>query len=138
MRATSARRSAASARLASALRRASSDWRLVALWMTGISARRLVELAADQHAADLAGAGADLVELGIAQQAARGEFIGVAVAAECLDRLERAGGGFLGRVQDATGRIEARGLPPVAGPRHGINVGTAGIECRVHVRDLGL
>jgi hypothetical protein len=43
--------------------------------------RRFVEqLPADQHAADLAGAGADLVEFGVAQQAA-GRIV---VAAELL------------------------------------------------------
>ena len=51
---------------------------------------RLVEqFAADQHAADLAGAGADLVELGVAQQAPGRIVVDVAVAAEHLDRFER-------------------------------------------------
>ena len=40
------------------------------------------QLAADQHAADFAGAGADLVELGVAQQAAGRVVVDVAVAAE--------------------------------------------------------
>src|SRR5262245_16969680 len=53
--------------------------------------RRLVEqLAADQHAADFAGAGADLVELCVAQEAAGRIFVDVAVAAEQLDRIQRA------------------------------------------------
>src|SRR3546814_8936828 len=46
------------------------------------------QLAADQHAAYFAGAGTDLVELGVAQQATGGEFVDVAVAAEDLDRSE--------------------------------------------------
>src|SRR5882672_3438055 len=46
--------------------------------------RLVEELAADQHAADLAGAGADLIELGIAQQASGGKIIDVAVAAQGL------------------------------------------------------
>ena len=47
------------------------------------------EFAADQHAADFAGAGADLVQLRIAQQAAGGIVVDVAVAAQRLNRLER-------------------------------------------------
>jgi len=47
--------------------------------------RRFVEqLPADQHAPDLAGAGADLVEFGVAQQAADRIVVDVAVAAELL------------------------------------------------------
>ena len=54
------------------------------------ASRRLAEqLAADQHAADLAGAGADLVELGVAQQPPGRVVVDVAVAAEDLDRVER-------------------------------------------------
>src|ERR1700682_6312077 len=48
----------------------------------GASDRSFEELAPDEHAADLVGAGADVVELGIAQQPARGEFVDVAVAAQ--------------------------------------------------------
>src|SRR5689334_16782669 len=53
------------------------------------SPRLLEDLPADQHPADLAGAGADLVELGVAQQAAGRVVVDVAVAAETLDRVER-------------------------------------------------
>ncbi len=49
-------------------------------------ARLREELPPDQHAADLRGAGADLVELGVAQQPARREVVDVAVAAQRLDR----------------------------------------------------
>src|SRR5579883_1850124 len=63
------------------------------------------QLAADQHAADLVGAGADLVELGIAQDAAGREFVDVAVAAEALDRLERHRDRALRGVQQAGCRI---------------------------------
>src|ERR1700680_1740223 len=44
--------------------------------------RLLEDLAADQYAADLRGAGADLVELCIAQQPAGRELVDVAVAAQ--------------------------------------------------------
>src|SRR5208282_3946481 len=48
----------------------------------------LEDLAADQHAADLAGAGADFVELGVAQQPPGRVIVDVAVAAEALDGFE--------------------------------------------------
>src|SRR5262245_35446756 len=51
--------------------------------------RLFEQLAADQPAADLAGAGADFVEFGVAQQAARREIIDVTVATEELYRIER-------------------------------------------------
>src|SRR5579859_365258 len=47
------------------------------------------QLAPDEHPPDLVGAGADVVELRVAEQAPRGEFVDVAVAAERLDRFER-------------------------------------------------
>src|SRR4051812_14242587 len=57
---------------------------------SGRGLRRLLEqFAPDQHAADLAGPGADLVELGVAQQAAGRVIVDIAVAAEELDRIER-------------------------------------------------
>ena len=79
-----------------------------------IPSPRLSEnLPADQHAADFAGAGADFVELCVAQQTARGIIVDIAVAAEQLmvssairspvpPRIDRAGGVF------------ARGLAAVA------------------------
>ncbi len=44
------------------------------------------QLPADQEAADLVGAGADVVELGVAQQAFDRPLLGVARAAQGLDR----------------------------------------------------
>src|SRR3546814_15101067 len=77
---------------------------------------RLVEqLAADQHAADLAGAGADLVELGIAQQAARRIVVDIAVAAQRLDGLQRHPGRLLGGEENRPGGVLARGPAAVAG-----------------------
>src|SRR4051812_10984025 len=56
-------------------------------------------LPADQHAADFAGAGADLVELGVAQEPPTGEIVDIAVAAQTLDRLQRHPGRALGGVE---------------------------------------
>src|SRR5689334_10685096 len=58
----------------------------------------LENLPADQHAADLARAGADLIELGVAQQPPGGIIVDVAVSAEALDGVERDRGRPLGRV----------------------------------------
>src|SRR5690606_18087691 len=85
------------------------------------------QLAADQHAADFAGAGADFVELGVAQQAAGGEIIDVAVAAENLDGVQGHLGGALGGVENHAGGVLAGGLATVAGLCHGIQVGAAGV-----------
>src|SRR6266480_292074 len=73
------------------------------------------DFAADQHAADLAGAGADLVELGVAQQAPRRVFVDVAVAAEDLHCVERHPGGAFGGVEDRAGGVLPRHLSAVAG-----------------------
>jgi hypothetical protein len=90
--------------------------RLSWLFRTVIAAFRVSEqFAADQHAADLAGAGADFVQLGVAPQAAGRVFVDVAVAAEDLDRLAGHPGGLLGGVQDRPGGVLARGLALVAG-----------------------
>src|SRR5438045_9473009 len=62
------------------------------------------DFTADQHAADLAGAGADLVELGVAQQAPGRVFVDGAVAAEALD----LGGRGLGGVFRAEGEWAGR------------------------------
>jgi len=40
------------------------------------------QLAANEHAPNFIGAGADVVELGVAQQASGGEFIDITIAAE--------------------------------------------------------
>src|ERR1700719_4250891 len=72
------------------------------------------DLAADQHAADLRGAGADLVELGVAQQPPGREVVDVAVAAEDLHRVERQRRRLFGRVKDSARSVLARRLPAVA------------------------
>src|SRR5579862_3479158 len=100
--------------------------------------RLLENLPADQHAADFAGAGADLVELGVAQETPGGKIVDVTVAAEALDSLERHPGGALGCVKDRAGGVLARGLAAVAGARHGIDIGFRGVERHIHVGELGL
>src|SRR5579884_663467 len=104
-----------------------------------VSITRLVEqLAADQHAADLGGAGADLVELGVAQQAAGRKFVDIAVAAEDLHGVEGSRGGFLRGIEDRAGGVLARCLAAVAGAGDSVNIGFAGVHGRVHVGELAL
>ena len=83
------RKSDASARFGAALRLKSSAAGSTLLRNAAIAApprwRRTAP--ADQHAANLVRAGADLVELGVAPEPARGILGRVAVAAERLDRL---------------------------------------------------
>src|SRR5580700_1805317 len=91
------------------------------------------QFAADQHAADFAGSGADLVELGVAQQAAGRVVVDVAVAAQYLHRVEGDLGGAFGGVEDGAGGVLAGGLAAVAGARDGIDIGAAGVGGGVHV-----
>src|SRR5262245_58291215 len=132
----------------------SSTWACMAAWLrwkfserVSISllrmdmrdSRRLVEdFAADQHAPDLAGAGTDLVELGIAQQAAGRIVIDVAVATEALDRFQRHPGRLLRAIEDDARRVLARDLALVARLRHRIAIGATGRQRRIHVRHLAL
>src|ERR1041385_4636606 len=100
---------------------------------------RLVEqFAADQHAADLAGTGADLIQLGIAQKPAGGKIVDVTIAAQGLDCFQRHPGRLLRREKDGACRILAGCLVAIAGPGHRIDIGTRGAERRVHVRELAL
>src|SRR5262249_24054293 len=86
------------------------------------SPRLLVNLPPDQHAADFAGAGADLVELGVAQQPAGREIVDVAVAAQGLDRLQRHPGRTLGSVEDGAGGVFTGNAAVVAGARDRIDI----------------
>src|SRR5262245_33690834 len=74
------------------------------------SSRLFEQLAPDQPAANLAGARADLVQFGIAQQSSRREVIDVAIAAQQLHRIERDLRRLLGGEQDGAGGVLARGL----------------------------
>src|SRR4051812_42816000 len=70
------------------------------------------QLAADQHAAHFTGAGADLVQLGVAPQAAERVVVDVAVAAVDLDALAGHPGRLLGAPEDDGGAVLAH-LPHV-------------------------
>src|SRR4051812_37237624 len=80
--------------------------------------RLLEQFPADQHASNLAGAGADLVELGVAQQPPGRIVVDIAVAAEQLDGVERALRRLLGGIENGACRILARGLAAIAGLGH--------------------
>src|SRR5690606_23999469 len=64
----------------------------------GDLAALLEQLPADQHSPDFTGAGADLVQLGITQQAASGVVIDIAVAPEDLDGIQRGAGRLFGGI----------------------------------------
>src|SRR5258708_948637 len=104
------------------------------------SNRFFEKLAPDQHAADLVGAGADVVELGVPEQSSGGKVVDVAVAAHRLDRLERHLHGVLGRKQQARRCVLARGAPApgVERLRGAIAEGARGLQLRVHVGELAL
>src|SRR5690348_2176101 len=96
------------------------------------------DFTANQPAADFAGAGTDFVELGIAEEAACGKIVGVAVATEDLDRLGGDGARRLRRVEDDAGGIGARRGAAVGGLGDGIDIGAGGIGRDVHVGKLAL
>jgi hypothetical protein len=78
---------------------------------------------ADQHATDFAGAGANFEQLGIAQQATRGEFVDVAIATHQLNGIQRLLCGALGGKQNERSGILAAVFTAVACPGNGIGVG---------------
>src|SRR4051812_42061208 len=98
----------------------SRRWRTRSAWS---SARLLENLATDQHATNLAGAGADLVQLGVAQQPPGREFVDVAIAAEALDRFQCHPRCTLRCIEDRASGVLARRAAGVAGARHRIDVG---------------
>src|SRR5690625_2355683 len=73
------------------------------------------QLAANQHAADFVGAGTDVVQLGVAQKAAGGVFIDIAVAAQGLYRFQRDINGISRGVEIAGGRVDSGMLVAVVG-----------------------
>src|SRR5439155_16813377 len=96
------------------------------------------DFAADKHAADLRGPGADLVELCVAQQPPGREVVDVAVAAEDLHRIERQHRRLLGGVEDGAGGVLACRLPAIARPGDRIDIGFASVHRRIHVGELAL
>src|ERR1700687_5363096 len=116
----------------------SHRWR-ISRAISSPSLLRLVEqLAADQHPSDLGRARADLVELGVAPQAAGRVVVNVTVAAERLNCLTRHPCRLLGRVQYRTRGVLARHLAAIAGLRPRADIRLACIHSRVHVGDLTL
>src|SRR5690606_30281344 len=107
------------------------------------SSRFVEQLAADQHAADFAGTGADLVQLGVAPQAACGKFVDIPVAAQDLYAFAGHPGRLLGAIQDHGGAVLAH-LANVSGAQlvqvlaHRIAERAAGLQGRVQVGDLAL
>src|SRR5262245_32428037 len=87
------------------------------------SCGQLVELAADEHAADFLRARPDFVELGVAQQAACRVFVDVAVAAQRLDGLEAHLRGPIGSKQNGSRGILACAAACIAGASDGVRVG---------------
>src|SRR5271155_374203 len=64
-----------------------------------LGARFGEQFATDQHAPDLTGARADLIELGVAPQATGRVLVNVTVATQDLDRLARHPGGALRTIE---------------------------------------
>src|SRR5687767_3762257 len=96
------------------------------------------QLAPDQHASDLVGASADVEQLGVAEISFDRPVLGVAGAAQRLDRLAGDLHRILARQQDRAGRVEARRPPRVASPRDLVDIGPRRIQRDIHVSDLGL
>src|SRR5690606_30127377 len=80
------------------------------------------QLAADQHASDFVGSGADVQQLGIAQVPLDRPVGGVARTAERLDRLACNAKRILARQKDRARGVVACRLAPVAGFRHRISI----------------
>src|SRR3546814_16062574 len=79
-------------------------------------------------AADFVGTRGDVVEFGGAEEAFYRPFLGVARAAERLDRLERGFDGVFAGQQDRAGGVEAGRLAGVAGAGDGVALGARAVE----------
>src|SRR5215216_7126961 len=102
----------------------------------GSSGRLEADRTGDEDAHDLAGALADLEDLGVAVEAGDGELLHVAVAAVDLDGVAGRGDGGLGGVQLGDGRLAAERLAGVE-PGRGLLPGQAGgVGPDLHVGDL--
>src|SRR5262249_58087160 len=87
------------------------------------SPRLFEDFTPDQHTADFARAGADLVKFCIAQQAAGRVLIGITIAAQTLDGFESHPGGALGGVKDRAGGVLTRGFATVASSSDCVKIG---------------
>src|SRR3954462_11233630 len=110
---------------------------------TSASHRFGEQLSPDEHAPDLAGAGADLVQLGVAPQPPDRVVVDVAVAPQDLDAFAGHPGGLLRAPQDHGGAVLAH-LPHVLAAElvqvlaHRVAEGARRLQHRVHVGDLAL
>src|SRR4249919_798256 len=102
------------------------------------SAPPVEQLASDQHAPDLVGARADRIELGIAQDAAGGEFVDVAVAAQRLDAFQSDLHRGFGGMQQAGSGIDAALVAGVVVAGDLVGERARGLQGCVHVGDLAL
>ena len=80
----------------------------------GVASLTPDQFSADQHPPNLVGAGADVEQLGVAVIALDRPVLGVAGAAQGLDRLVGDLHRVFGGQQDRAGRVEPRGLARVA------------------------
>ena len=86
------------------------------------SGRLPKQFPADQHAANLAGAGPDLIQFGIAEQPAGCVVIDIAIPSQNLDCFLSHLGCGLGGKQYRSGGILARGLSAVTCLGDGIDI----------------
>src|SRR5690606_35770882 len=150
MRSSSVRSAVTSRSMALRLAAYSGEWTSSWVWnmamvspndrqgARGDLAALLEQLPADQHSPDFTGAGADLVQLGITQQATGGVVIDIAVAPEDLDSIQRGAGRLFGGIEDHPGGVLPAGPAEVATASHGIQVGAAGVEAGIEVGDFAL
>eukprot|EP00123_Amoebidium_parasiticum_P000743 comp11632_c0_seq1/m.6138 comp11632_c0_seq1/g.6138 ORF comp11632_c0_seq1/g.6138 comp11632_c0_seq1/m.6138 type:complete len:307 (+) comp11632_c0_seq1:463-1383(+) len=116
---------------------------LVPYWPTvTINNSQLLKLAVDgaanQQPSDLAGAGTNLIQFGIAQNAASRVVVDVTVAAKDLDGLQSHLCCRLGRVENHTGTVLAADVARITCLGHVVDVCLIGIQGHVHVRQLAL
>src|SRR5581483_12113018 len=96
------------------------------------------QLAADQHLTDFIRAGADLVQLGIAQNPAGREIVNVAIPPQRLHCFQRDLHRVTRGIQETRSRIDARLHPQIELLRDGVGERARGLQRGVHVGDLGL
>ena len=98
----------------------------------------LEQFTADQHPSYLTGACTDFIEFCVSQNSPGRVLIDVPRTPEKLNGIKRHLGSALSAVQDGPrGSLSGR-LPPVTGLGYGLNIGSTGIQRRVHIRKLGL
>merc|ERR1719323_1573004 len=97
-----------------------------------------VERASDYKPADLAGAGADLIELAVAHDPPRWVIVDVTISAKDLYGVECDLGGLLGAVEDDARAVLGAHVARVARARSVVQVRPARVQGRVHVCHFAL